>query len=220
MLNFQSRRSRTLALALALLSLSACGSGGPDGLYLMTRQAFGSLTTEAYRFDDGVVVRNPTAPDEQRPDDVGSYSVDGDGMTMTFGDDATTSEVEPGDGGCFFWDAGLFCPVQAFEDDTLDGTWSGGASAGGGAVNSSVTVKFDPDGNYELSTFGSVVTADASAGSSGSERGSYGIDGNLLTLEPEGGEPRSLTTFPYDDGSEGPQPRRIFFGGGMLKRQD
>lgn len=220
MLKLDKLSARSLAIALAVLPLSACGSGDPDGLYLMTRSAFGGLTTEAYRFDDGAVVRNPIAPDEQRPEDVGTYAIDGDQMTMTFGGDATTSEVEPGDGGCFFWDMGNFCPVGAFEDDTLDGTFSGGASVGGGVVASVVTVTFSPDGSYTLSSLGSVSTADASAASGGEERGTYEIDGNLLTLTPEGGAPRSLTTFPYDDGSEGAQPRRIFFGGGMLKRQD
>jgi hypothetical protein len=211
---------RALALALLLLPLAGCGRGEPDGLYLMTRSAFGGLSTEAYRFDDGAVVRNPIAPDQQRPEDVGTYAIDGNEMTMTFAGKPGASEIEPGEGGCFFWDMGNFCPVGAFDDDTLDGTFTGGASVGGGVVASAVTVTFAPDGSYRLSSLGSVSTADASAGSSASERGRYEIDGNLLTLSPEGGAPRSLTTFPYDDGSEGAQPRRIFFGGGMLKRQD
>jgi hypothetical protein len=214
------RRARALALALTLLPLAGCGSGGPDGLYLMTRSVFGGLSTEAYRFDDGAVIRNPIAPDQQRPEDVGTYVIDGDKMTMTFGGRAGKGDIEPGDSGCFFWDMGNFCPVGAFDDDTLDGTYSGGASVGGGAVASAVTVRFAPDGTYTLSSLGSVSTADAAAGSSAAERGSYEIDGNLLTLAPEGGAPRSLTTFPYDDGTEGTHPRRIFFGGVMLKRQD
>lgn len=212
--------ARALALVMALLPLAACGGSEPEGLYLMTRSAFGGLSTEAYRFADGAVVRNPIAPDQQRPEDVGTYAIDGSRMTMTFAGRPGTSEIEPGDGGCFFWDMGNFCPVGAFEDDTLDGTYSGGASVGGGAVASTVSVKFAPDGSYEISSQGSVSTADAGAIGSAGERGRYEIDGNLLTLTPEGGAPRSLTTFPYDDGSEGAQPRRIFFGGGMLKRQD
>lgn len=220
MSNSRHRPARLPALALLLLPLTACGGGDPEGLYLMTRSAFGGLTTEAYRFDDGTVVRNPIAPDQQRPDDVGTYAIDGDQMTMTFGGEPATAEIEPGDEGCFFWDMGNFCPVGAFDDDTLEGTFSGGASVGGGVVASVVTITFTPDGSYTLSTLGSVSTADTAAGSSAVERGSYEIDGNLLTLTPEGGTPRSLTTFPYDDGSEGAQPRRIFFGGGMLKRQD
>ena len=207
------------AIALALL-LSACGAGAgePDGLYLMTRYAFGGLTTEAYRFDDGKVVRNPIAPEEQRESDVGTYVIDGENMTMTLGGDATTSTIEPGDSGCFFWDAGNFCPVEGFDDDTLDGTFTGGASAGGGAVSSVMTVTFTPDGTYTLSTLGSITTADTSAGSAGNETGTYSIDDTVLTLTPAGGKPRTLTTFPYDDGTEGVQPRRLFFGGGMLKR--
>ena len=115
---------------------------------------------------------------------------------------------------------GNFCPVGAFDDDTLDGTYTGGASAGFGAVSSAMTVTFRDDGTYTLSSIGAVVTSEGSAGSTGEESGTYEIDGNLLTLTPQGGDARELTTFPYDDGSEGEQPRRLFFGGGMLKRQD
>jgi hypothetical protein len=212
---------RTLILGLALFLLSACGAGAgePDGLYLMTRMVYGgSLETTAYRFDDGTVVRNPIAPELQNPRDVGSYTIDGANLSMVFGDDASTSDVEPGDAGCFFWDMGNFCPVGEFEDDTLEGTFSGGASAGFGAVTSAMTIVFRADGTYSLSSIGSVATPEGSAGSSDEETGSYAIDGNLLTLAPNGGAARSLTTFPYDDGSEGAQPRRMFFGGGMLKR--
>lgn len=212
---------RSPILAFGLLLLTGCASAEPDGLYLMTRMVYGgSLETTAYRFDDGRVVRNPIAPELQKPEDVGTYAIDGADMSMTFAGDTTTSDVETGDGGCFFWDMGNFCPVGEFDDDTLDGTFTGGASAGFGAVSSAMTVTFGPDGTYALSSTGAVVTSEGSAGSSGEESGTYEIDGNLLTLAPDGGQPRSLTTFPYDDGSEGAQPRRMFFGGGMLKRQD
>jgi hypothetical protein len=214
---------RLLTIAFVTLLLSACGAnaGQPEGLYLMTRMVYGgSLETTAYRFDDGSVVRNPIAPEQQKPDDAGSYVLDGSSMTMTFGASSSTSEIESSDGGCFYWDMGSFCPVGEFDDDTLDGTFTGGASAGFGAVASAMTVSFRPDGTYTLSSIGSVSTSEGSAGSSAGESGRYEIDGNLLTLTPDGGETRSLTTFPYDDGSEGAQPRRMFFGGGMLKRQD
>lgn len=212
---------RAVLMGFAIFVLSACGAsaGQPDGLYVMTRYAFGGLSTEAYRFDDGTVVRNPIAPEEQRPEDVGTYTVDGKNMTMTFGGGTPgTSEIEPGDSGCFFWDAGNFCPVEGFDVDTLDGRFTGGASVGGGAVSSAMTVTFEPDGTYKLSSIGSVSTADASAGSSNEESGTYAIDDTVLTLTPAGGKSRTLTTFPYDDGTEGVQPRRMFFGGGMLKR--
>jgi hypothetical protein len=208
-------------MGFAIFVLSACGAsaGQPDGLYLMTRYAFGGLSTEAYRFDDGSVVRNPIAPEEQRPEDIGTYTIDGETMSMTFGNAAPgSSEIEPGDSGCFFWDAGNFCPVEGFDVDTLDGRFTGGASVGGGAVASAMTVTFDPDGTYTLSSIGSVSTSEGSAGSSREESGTYAIDDTVLTLTPTGGKPRTLTTFPYDDGTQGEKPRRMFFGGGMLKR--
>jgi hypothetical protein len=212
---------RAVMMGFAIFMLSACGvsAGQPDGLYLMTRYAFGGLSTEAYRFDDGTVVRNPIAPEEQRAEDVGTYTIDGDSMSMTLGsNESSTSEIEAGDNGCFFWDMGNFCPVEGFDVETLDGTFTGGASVGGGAVSSAMTVTFNPDGTYTLSSLGAVSTSEASAGSSREETGTYAIDDTVLTLTPAGGASRTLTTFPYDNGSEGVQPRRMFFGGGMLKR--
>lgn len=212
---------RAVLTGFVIFVLSACGAsaGQPDGLYLMTRYAFGGLSTEAYRFDDGTVIRNPIAPEEQRAEDVGTYTVDGSKMTIAMGGNPpTTSDVEPGDSGCFFWDAGNFCPVEGFEVDTLDGRFTGGASVGGGAVASAMTATFEPDGTYTLSSIGSVSTSAGAAGSSREESGTYSIDDTVLTLTPAGGTPRTLTTFPYDDGTQGVQPRRMFFGGGMLKR--
>jgi len=79
-----------------------------------------------------------------------------------------------------------------------------------------------PDGTYTLGTAGSISSAsDASSvsgGSSGEERGRYRFDGTALHLEPEGAAPRVISTFAYDDGTEGEQPRRLYFGGAMLKR--
>jgi hypothetical protein len=212
---------RSSILAFGFLLLTGCASAEPEGLYLMTRMNYGSsLETTAYRFEDGRVIRNPIAPELQKPEDVGTYAVDGDKMSMTFGGDTSESEIEAGDNGCFFWDMGNFCPVGEFEDDTLDGTFAGGASAGFGAVSSAMTVTFKPDGTYTLSSTGAVVTSEGTAGSTGQESGTYELDGTVLTLTPNGDAARSLTTFPYDDGSQGAQPRRMFFGGGMLKRQD
>lgn len=222
--------------ALLATSLTACGGGSdPDGMYIMTRMAFGSsLNIEAYKFEDGDVVRNPVVPGDTldieaerkvHPEDVGTYEVDGDTMTMKFGSSESNSKFEP-DGECFNWDMGIFCHVEGFDDDELEGTFEGGASARtpfGVAMNSR-SIVFSDDGSYTMESAGSVSsTSDsstASGGSTGGEKGEYEIDGNVITFLPEGGEERTLTAFPYDDGTEGPQPRRIYLGGTMLKQRD
>jgi len=38
-------------------------------------------------------------------------------------------------------------------------------------------------------------------------------------LKSASGKSRQILVFPYDDGTKGPPPRRIFFDGAMLKRQ-
>ncbi|HET7845214.1 MAG TPA: hypothetical protein VFL14_13750 [Xanthomonadales bacterium] len=220
--------------SLAIVASGGCGGGDPDGLYIMTRMGFGSLNVEAYRFGDGNVVRNPLVPgasldvDEERkahPNDVGTYEIDGDEMTMTFGSSQSKSEMER-DGECFTWDMGIFCPVKPFDDDTIAGTFSGGVSAhglGGGFAMNSRTITFSDDGTYTMESAASFTSntdsSTASGGSTGGEKGEYEIDGQVITFEPEGGEARTVTAFPFDDGTDGPQPRRIYLGGTMLKHE-
>jgi hypothetical protein len=224
---------RIVILTMVLLLLSACGAraDGPHGLYLMTRFSVGTLTLEAYRFTDGTVVRNPIAgigeierERAQRPQDVGSYRLDGDNLVMSFDGKPVSSTYERGDSGCFGWDAGSFCPVTTFAADTrIDGVYAGGASVGGGAVMSASTLTLRGDGSYSLSSIGSVATGTAEAGTVGSsreEQGRYRFDDNVLILTTAAGAERRYSSFPYDDGSAGPAPRRIYFGGGMLKRQN
>lgn len=223
---------RIVLLAVMLLSLlSACGvgAGEPHGLYLMTRFSVGTLTLEAYRFADGTVVRNPVAGVEaiaqeraQRPQDVGTYRIDGANLVMSLDGDVS-SAYERADGGCFNWDAGSFCPVEPFARGTrVDGVYTGGASVGGGAVMAASTVTFRADGTYSLSSVASVKTGTeaGTVGSSGNWQGRYRFDGNALILTPDTGAEQRYSSFPYDDGSPGPAPRRIYFGGGMLKRQN
>lgn len=223
---------RVLMLLLVVLTLSACGSraGGPQGLYLMTLYSGGSLSLAAYRFSDGTVVRNPVAGIDgiaqeraQRPQDVGSYRLDGADLVMTLGGAEVRDKLESDKEGCFGWDAHSFCPVKPFARGTrIDGVYAGGASVGGGAVMSASTLTLRSDGSYSLSSVGSVATGTeaGTVGSSREEQGSYRFDENALILTPQNGAQRHYSSFPYDDGSAGPAPRRIYFGGGMLKRQN
>ena len=210
------------------------GGGGLDGLYLMTRFWPGSgLEVVAYRFHAGTVVLNPIAASPAadlaaeraaHPNGVGSYQVQGGQLIMIFPDARHAARLEPQSKGCFGWDAGIFCPVESFKaGTTLDGTYSGGASVGGGAVMSSTTIAFKRDGTYQRESVSSVSTKTrdsvVSGGSTGTEHGRYRIDGTALHMLPDGGKEAVVSTFPYDDGSTGPAPRSVFFSGGMLKRQ-
>jgi hypothetical protein len=235
MSTLDSRRLLAVATLVVCTWIGACGAGGsgPDGLYLMTRYAFGSLQVEAWRFEDGVAVRNPVASPGKldaeaeravHPHDVGSYRRDGDDLEMAMGGGKPVkAKFEREDHGCFGWDAGAFCPVEGFGNDVgLDGRYSGGVSVRGAA--SSMTIDFKSDGTYTLDSAGSAsATSDRSTftgGGSGGEHGKYELSGTLLTLKPEGGAERRIPTFVYDDGTQGPAPRRMYFAGAMLNRQD
>jgi hypothetical protein len=211
---------------------AAAAGGAPDGLYIMTRFWSGnsSLEIAAYRFHEGTVVVNPiTSPktvDAQleiaaHPKDIGTYRLDGGQFAITLPGGNQQSKLEPSSNGCFSWNGGLFCPVKTFTPGTtLDGTFSGGASISGGASSSTIT--FKSDGTYDRKSAGTIsskgATTYVSGGSAGTEHGKYRIDGTALHMIPDGGKETVVSTFPYDDGTKGPAPRRMYLGGLMLKR--
>ncbi|HZQ62468.1 MAG TPA: hypothetical protein VFC24_14020 [Casimicrobiaceae bacterium] len=222
-----------LALAIFATTLGSAFAAAPEGLYVMTRYWPGSgLEIAAYGFHDGNVVVNPVssgrtldfaAERAAHPKEVGTYKIQGNQMIMVVNGSTHQSKMEPESTGCFGWDAGIFCPVQPFKSGTtLEGTYEGGASVGGGQVMSSTGITFNRDGTYSRESVGSASTHTAdgklSAGSIGSERGKYRIEGTALHMFPDGGKERVISTFPFDDGTKGPAPRRIYFSGAMLKR--
>ena len=224
-------------MASLVFALSALFHGGVDaaepanGLYLRTKFAFGSLAMNALYVKDGQVALDPAGGVDKfdfakarkaSPSTVGTVQQNGRDMTVTWADGkSTTASLEKKDGGCFYWE-GLACPVKAFgRGEKLDGSFTGGASAGGGAVSSSRTLTLSKDGKYTLSSGGVVApggNVSGAAGSFASETGTYDLSGNTLTLKPASGPARTILTFPYDDGTKGDQPRRMYFDGLMLKR--
>jgi hypothetical protein len=216
------------------ISPAAAAGGAPDGLYIMTRFWSGnsSLEIAAYRFHEGTVVVNPIASNKNadpqtenaaHPKDVGTFRLDGGQLAISLPSGNQQSKVEPSSNGCFSWNGGLFCPVKTFSPGTtLDGTFSGGASITGGASSSTIT--FKPDGTYDRKSVGTIsskgATTYVSGSSAGTEHGKYRIDGTAIHMIADGGKETVVSTFPYDDGSKGPAPRRMYLGGLMLKRSN
>ena len=226
----------TVCLTAILIAPLESWAADPQGLYMMTRMVMGSsLELAGWYFKSGQVAENPRgdisrfdfkAAAAAAPSRTGTYAISGKKMTMSWANGKqSTGDYEPGDHGCFYWDMGSFCPVEPFgKNQKLDGVFSGGASAGSGRVANATTLTLTGAGQYRLEQVGSVRSAPSAgtqlqAGSSGGESGTYELSGTVLTLKPAGGPPRQVLTFPYDDGSKGPQPRRVFFDGAMLKRQ-
>lgn len=224
------------ALLFAAPSMAFAQEAPADGLYLMTRfWPSTGLEVDGFLFQNGQVVRGPSgdlaafdfdAARAAAPDRVGTYEVSGDTMKVTWASGSVSeSGLEP-DGGCFGWDAGLFCPAAPFGSGVLEGVYEGGASGSaalGFAMNSR-TIAFAPDGRYEMASAGSVSSetdeSTVSGGASGGEAGTYAIDGTVLTLSPDGGASQQVVAFPYGENVDGASPEWIYFGGTMLKRQD
>lgn len=205
----------------------------PDGLYLMTRFMGGSLEMKAWLFRGDRFAQEPKgdlknfdfqAAERQAPGTTGSYSRDGDKWTFQWtAGRRMTGRYEAGSpaGVCFYWDAGSFCPVEAFtRDQRLQGVFTG--SIGTAAASAARTLTFAADGRYRLEAAGGVAArAEDGLDRSGgwwTQSGRYRLSGNVLVLQPDEGPATTMTAFPYDDGSKGPQPRRIYVGGFMLRR--
>lgn len=229
-------QARAAAFAPPAPAHAAATTGGRlDGLYLMTRFWPGSgLELATYYFHNGSVVLNPIAGGNglnveaeraAHPKAVGTFRLANGQLTLALEGSNQTAKFEDDKKGCFGWDAGIFCPVEVFKPGTtLNGTFTGGASSGGGgAVMSSTAIAFKPDGTYQRDSVGTFTTrtnaSTISGGSTGQESGRYRIDGTAMHLMPNGGKETVVTTFPYDDGTTGPAPRKVYFGGAMLNRK-
>lgn len=201
----------------------------PQGLYLMTRIFGSSIEMKTWYFRGDRFAQEPVgdiaafdfaAAERSAPGTTGTLRRNGDDWTFRWVDGrAQNARYQPGTpaGVCYYWNAGLFCPVKKFSGrQTLDGRYSG--SLGGGGVGSARSYEFRRDGTYTLDSSGSVLTSGAYAGQGSRENGRYQISGNTLTLQPASGAARRLVTFPYESGADPAQPDRFYAGGFMLKR--
>lgn len=228
-------RAVVLFCVIACFSTLGAQAAQPDGLYLMTRMIMGSsLELKGWYFKNGQVTSRPVgniasfdfkAAGAKNPGETGTYLISGKQMTITWANGKQSKgDYEPGDHNCFYWDMGSFCPAAPFGKGVkLDGTFEGGASAGYGNVANVTQLTLSGSGSYKLDGVGSIKSEVSSnsqlyAGASGSETGTYDINGTTLLLKSSGGKTREVLTFPYDDGSKGAAPRRLFFDAIMMKR--
>ena len=200
----------------------------PQGLYLV-RQRQSSLTQlEVWFFAGSRFVQGPPAAtlgagaafdfvraETQRAGSTGTLAIEGDRMTLSGpARPSTSARLDPlPSSTCLRWNEGLFCPAPRFAPGArLDGVFAAGPAVTGATV---LRAAFKADGSYEI------MLAPPNAGAApGRERGRYEISGSVLRLRPVGGgTATSWTVVPYDDGTPGPAPRRLFLGGVALGRQ-
>ncbi len=128
-----------------------------------------------------------------------------------------TSVIKQDAHGCFTWDKGNFCQVEQFPANTkLSGVFEGGSCAHyDGSLTSACALTLSIDGKYNLTNAGQAYggTPDYCT-----ETGTYTISGNVMTLNSERAS-RQVLTFPYDDGTRGPSPRKIMFDRMLMNHQ-
>lgn len=221
------------ALLFWLSASSSAWASGPDGLYLMTRFMGGMLEMKAWYFEADTFALEPRAAskpfdfDEAErlaPGSTGRLERKGGRWTFHWKNGPSRPgrhESGSGPGGCFYWDAGLFCPVQAFRPgQVLDGAYTG--SLGSARVGSSRTYVFTPDGRYRMSSSASVVstgpTVSMYGGATNRQEGRYRLQGHLIVLSPDQGPEVTFSAFPFEPTADASKPGRVYVGGFMLKR--
>lgn len=203
---------RLLAGVIGWAACTGLWAADPKGLYLMTRIMGGSLEMKTWYFQDGAFAVEPrvaSAPfdfaqaERLAPGSTGKVITQTRHWTFVWTTGARRTGVhEPGRdaGGCFYWDAGLFCPVKAFEAgrEVLDGVYSG--SLGTSSVGSSRSYTFFPDGRYRMRSSASVgstgPTVSMYGGASTQKEGRYRLQGQVIVLWPDGQTEIALTAFP------------------------
>jgi hypothetical protein len=160
---------------------------------------------------------------------VGTVAMTNDIMEILWGDGTVSKDrFEPeANSSCFGFDAGTYCPVNGFKaGDRLNGSFEGGLRASGdrNAATNARRIDFTADGHYSMDAVGSVLdleqkTDQAMGFSSGSEQGTYELNGTALSLHPAGRKAYVVLAFPYDIGGDPKKmPGHVYFGGTMLKR--
>lgn len=208
--------------------------GHPVGLYLMTRYwiATRSLEKGVYYFtSDGRVFVDL---EDGFSDDVlaqhrgrhGTVRTEGDEMVIAWADGREErGSLERVKGG-FNWNTGLFAPVEPFDDSNhLVGRWEGGTSMtfSGSSAATSSSLDLRGDGTFTGASAASLQSASdesvASAGSHGTNSGSWQLDGYSLVLTYDDGRTARGITFPFDDSETPVYPDRFYFRGTMYKKQ-
>jgi hypothetical protein len=148
---------------------------------------------------------------------VGTLEIQADQLVANWSDGQSRTGTFKIDGNCLIWNY-IYCKAAPFESDAkLVGTYVGSATAGGGSVSSSTSLRFAENGSYELVATGAIGAPSGTSGvaaSARTERGRFRIDGWLLRLESESGVTKEYLSFPYEIYSP---LDPIYFDGGFLR---
>ena len=217
------------------------GQKGLDGLYLQIQSWMfnGSLSFEYRHYwfrPDGNVyfgvppggLANPAdfgTLQKLDPDHCGTYGINGKKITIQHagGQPVTTDFSSENGGAVLNFDGPGAVRVGSFKNNqTLEGNYEAGATVKrvGSFIAASATMVFHRDGTYTAGRLGTVqstgdrVSAGASAESS--DKGTYKLSGNTLTITHANGKSDSFTAYPYPDKDESP-PAHLNINGEMYK---
>ncbi len=186
-------------------------AAGPiaTGLYLRTTYFAGSLSLNTMYFGPssrvvidpphGVDPLNMDAEAKEAPDRVGTYTLQGNTIHITWANGKTADlPVEFENGTISAYDGGLLTKAEAYPaNKRLAGTYAWGASTTN--VSSARTIQFSADGTYVMTTLGGIRSIPGNNGSAqGTETGTYTLGGNTLTLHAANGPTATHTVMPFN----------------------
>jgi len=147
--------------------------------------------------DDGKIVRNPVhgvnpvnweKEQQENAANTGRYEEKDGKLAITWGNGKTASwSVDRKDDKISSMDGGIISEPDAMPANyRIEGQYA--ASTVLPNVANSQTLVFQKDGNFSMSSLGTVTTPDVAASSQNDKKGTYDISGNTLTFNFAGGD--------------------------------
>jgi len=180
-----------------------------NGLYLRTTYFAGSLSINTMYFGPGsrVVVDPPHGIDpldfdaagKETPDKVGTYTIQGTALRVTWASGKTTQlPVEFENGAISAYDGGLIVKADAYPpNQRLTGTYAWGGSTAN--ASASRTLQLSADGTYSMTALGGIRSIPGNTTSAqGTETGTYTLGGNTLVLHAANGQTTTHTVIPFN----------------------
>lgn len=230
-----SRFLFTALLGMVSLAAVSCGGGDargplPEGMFLRSVFDGTSLRNTLFVFKNGQVAYNPAGDLENvdfgalaaaNPGSVGTYSVSGSTLNITWGGGSTeTGEMKPDKAGGFDYRSAPYAPLLPLAAGAvLEGRFTGGSSLPG--ISASVDYTFDGRGGYKTNAAGVAVTFTAgstsTAGSSSEDAGTFTVLGSRITLTGSSGSRASNIYYVPTSAGAG-NPDMIVLGGVVLTK--
>ena len=219
---------------LFLFASQAIGQEIEPGLYLRTTYAFGNLSLSTVLIGpDHKIAMDPKngvdpfdfdAAAKDSSQKVGTFKIDGAKAEVAWSGGKTEKlDVEFDKGKFSALDGGLISKADAYKkDQTLDAQYAGSGQTAN--VSSSVTIVFTAGGDYTMTRLGGIRAIPGATGiAEKTEKGTYKLSGNTLTMTGADGKVAKHTVLPMNTALDPAKAKinddHMIFDGANFKRE-